>query len=198
MKRWVAAWLTAVAGSLVSMWTATAFCAEPFVEPEDVLREQDVRHGLAVVVGCGDGALAETLGKSFPGLLIHGLDADAAAVARGRTRILDGGRLYGRVSLEAWSHPRLPYASDMVSALVVHDSSSFDEEEMRRVVAPGGILCRKTTSGWTVWKKPVLGERVVASAGWYNWAAHRTWLYSRHLATGEIVWADSACSAAPT
>jgi len=124
-------------------------------ELAEVLREHDLQHGIAVVVGCRDGELVETLGASFPGLLVHGLDADASAIDRGRDRIQKAGRLYGRVSLEAWSKPMLPHASNMANVVVAQHPSTIGDEELQRVVAPRGILCRLTRSGWTVWKKPM-------------------------------------------
>jgi len=56
----------------------------------------------------------------------------------------------------------------------------------RRIVMLGQVQSAWPISGSAL----VLGDRAVASAGWYNWGPHRNWVYSLDLATGAVLWAD--------
>ena len=62
------------------------------------LSVSDIKGGLVVHVGCGDGKFtAELLAND--GCLVHGLDADGANVAKAREHIQSLG-LYGKVSVD--------------------------------------------------------------------------------------------------
>jgi outer membrane protein assembly factor BamB len=117
-----------------------------------ILEATGVQGGLIVDFGCGDGQLTAALGSAAP-FLIQGLDRDAQAVEAARQRIRGQG-LYGRISAERWTGPRLPYIDNLVNLLIVHDADSVSREEMLRVLVPGGVACRKAAAGWTKLVKP--------------------------------------------
>jgi outer membrane protein assembly factor BamB len=89
--------------------------------------------------------------------LVHRLDSSREGVRKWRERMADEG-LLGKVSIEHWTSDRLPYADNLANLLVVGRSSEVPEEELRRVVAPGGMLIREGAEGDTTWVKPVPEE----------------------------------------
>jgi len=102
-----------------------------------ILKTAGVEGGLVVHVGCGDGRLTAALHANSR-YLVHGLDADADAVARARGHIRGSG-LYGPVSVDAFDGARLPYADNLVNLLVVEGTSRVPEREITRVLAPRGV-----------------------------------------------------------
>ena len=117
-----------------------------------IVETAGVRGGLVVHVGCGDGALSAAL-RVNERYLVHGLDRDAAAVARARERIRSRG-LYGRVCIRHWTGDRLPYADNLVNLLVWEDARAPGAEEIRRVLAPLGVACVRRGGEWARTVKP--------------------------------------------
>ena len=118
-------------------------------------------------------------GESY---LVHGLDADAKQIEAARKYLASQG-LYGKVSVEQWTSPRLPYADNLVNLVVigeekvsgdgkgvrnllperpsecfaqkVPDTFSVSKEELLRVLAPGGAIYDATAgSGQKITVKP--------------------------------------------
>ncbi len=104
---------------------------------ERVLGASGIHRGLAVQVGCGDGGLLAALG-AHEGLLVQGVDTDAAVVRKTRKYLRSRG-LCGRVSAAVFDGKRLPYADNLVNLLVSCGPTSVDEEESLRVLRPGGV-----------------------------------------------------------
>ncbi len=104
----------------------------------DVLRRTRTTGGLIVHLGCGDGKLTAELCPDDR-YLAHGLDADAANVEQAR-RHIHSLRLYGRVSIEQFSSPRLPYADNLVNLVVTSGERRVSEQEIKRVLCPGGLM----------------------------------------------------------
>jgi len=101
----------------------------------------DFSHGgLAVFIGgAEDIAPAESLVNSGP-WTIHWLNADQSAVEAARGKLHTKG-LYGRISVEHWKEEHLPYADNLVTLIIIlDDETEADREELRRVLAPGGII----------------------------------------------------------
>ncbi len=73
----------------------------------EILKTTGVQGGLVVHLGCGDGKLTAAL-RAGDRYLVHGLDADAANVAKAREHIqsLD---LYGPVSATAFDGEHPPH-----------------------------------------------------------------------------------------
>jgi len=107
-------------------------------QAKKILGATGIKGGLIVHVGCGDGKLTAALrvGNQY---LVHGLDCDEANVQAAREHIRLLG-LYGRVSVEQFDGTHLPYTDNLVNLLVVtSDGSQVPDEELARVLAPGGV-----------------------------------------------------------
>jgi outer membrane protein assembly factor BamB len=125
-------------------------------QAEALLAKTGFKGGLAVCLGSSEVALSETLGRS-PGSLIQVLDRSDAKVADARERLLKAG-LYGKVTANAWTGDRLPYADNLVRLIVVEQADFVAREEMMRVLCPGGVLALRGRDGWTVTIKPRPGD----------------------------------------
>jgi len=102
-----------------------------------ILEATGIRGGLVVHVGCGDGKLTASFGKS-DGFLVHGLERSEAKIAAAREHV-QGLGLCGRVSISRWQGERLPYIDNLVNLLVMRDAGrGIRDEEIMRVLAPGG------------------------------------------------------------
>ncbi|NQT38124.1 MAG: class I SAM-dependent methyltransferase, partial [Planctomycetes bacterium] len=117
-----------------------------------ILNATDVRGGLVVHLGCGDGKLTAALraGESY---LVHGLDADIENVDRARRHVHAAG-LYGAVSIDRFDGRRLPYVDNLVNLLVAQDRGTVTTDEMRRVLAPGGVAYIREDGQWSMTVKP--------------------------------------------
>jgi len=118
----------------------------PSKSAQQILKASRVTGGLIVHLGCGDGQLTAALraGDSF---VVQGLDADARNVEAARQHIRSLG-LYGSVSVQQWSAGRLPYVDNLVSLVVRDTGCRIRDEEIMRVLAPGGVaLIRRSSSG---------------------------------------------------
>jgi len=102
-----------------------------------VLDAADVVGGLIVHLGCGDGRLTAALGAG-EACLVHGLDSDAANVAKARA-YLRGKGLYGRVSVDRFDGRRLPYIDNLVNLVVADELGGVPRAEVLRVLVPGGV-----------------------------------------------------------
>jgi len=87
---------------------------------QKILTTAGVKGGLVVHLGCGDGKLTAAL-RANDRCLVHGLDRDAANIAKAREHIQSLG-LYGKVSVEQWDGAALPYADNLVNLLVIQDA----------------------------------------------------------------------------
>jgi len=117
-----------------------------------ILEDTELRGGLIVHLGCGDGRLTAALhaGESY---LIHGLDTDGEALRQAREHIRKLG-IYGPVSVDRFDGKRLPYAENLVNLVVAEDLGSVATEEVIRVLAPGGLLYAKQEGRWRKTVKP--------------------------------------------
>ncbi|MHC4585762.1 MAG: class I SAM-dependent methyltransferase, partial [Planctomycetota bacterium] len=123
--------------------------AQPMVSEQQARRILDatnIKGGLIVHIGCGDGKLTAALHKG-DSYLVHGLDTDAQAVRTAREHIRKLG-IYGPVSVDIFDGKRLPYVDNLVNLIVAEDSGDVPEAELMRVLAPGGTLYAKKGSRW--------------------------------------------------
>ncbi|MBI5725185.1 MAG: PQQ-binding-like beta-propeller repeat protein [Planctomycetes bacterium] len=114
----------------------------PAAALEQLLKPPDVRKGLCVHVGCGDGKLTAQMcqGGKF---IVHGIDPDSANIQKARQYIQSKG-IYGPVSVECRPADRLPYTHDTVNVLIVDRldemlGKGFNIAEAMRVLAPYGV-----------------------------------------------------------
>lgn len=117
-----------------------------------ILEATELKGGLIVHLGCGDGKLTAALhaGGSY---VVHGLDTDADDVRKARESI-QGLGIYGPVSVECFDGKNLPHAENLVNLLVAEDLGSVAIEEAMRVLAPGGSLYLKQDGRWKRIVKP--------------------------------------------
>ena len=155
-KRFVAVALTLV---LLAGLATRAGAADP--SARDILDATGVKGGFIVHVGCGDGkplgppgGLTAAL-RANDSYLVHGLDADGANVEKAREHIRKLG-LYGKVSVEQWSGPCLPYTDNLVNLLVSEDlgPGAPGMAEVMRVLAPNGVAYLKVGGAWKKTVKP--------------------------------------------
>ncbi len=118
----------------------------------DILRKAGVKGGLVVHVGCGDGKLTANL-RVNDRYIVQGLDTDAANVRKARQHIRSLG-IYGAVTADTFDGKRLPYAENLINLLIVEDSAELAADEMRRVVAPLGVVVIKRDGRWRKRTKP--------------------------------------------
>ena len=130
-----------------------------------IISKLKTTRGLALDVGCGDGALAVALARQS-NLFVRCIEEDQAAVTRVR-KTIDAAGLYGlRVSAEAGNLGTLPYPSQCATLVVCGDQfvrgrRARDLKELYRVLSPNGIaligqssagqgekLSRETLEGW--------------------------------------------------
>ncbi|MBC8868289.1 MAG: class I SAM-dependent methyltransferase [Planctomycetes bacterium] len=109
--------------------------------PDELIKMADVKGGLIVQVGCGDGSLTSEL-RASDSYIVHALDVDDAKVDRARKTIMERG-VYGPVSVHLFDGVHLPYSENLVNLLVMRDTGlGIRDEEVMRVLAPGGVLLK--------------------------------------------------------
>jgi len=136
--------------SLLALSIAAHAAAAP--SARQIYQATGVNGGLVVHLGCGDGKLTAAL-RAGDGYLVHGLDADAADVATARDHIRGLG-LYGRVSVDRLTGPRLPYADHLVNLVVSEGPGEVPTAEVMRVLCPGGVAYLKKDGEWAATVKP--------------------------------------------
>ncbi|MCH5375749.1 MAG: PQQ-binding-like beta-propeller repeat protein, partial [Planctomycetes bacterium] len=140
-----------------------------------------IQGGLIVHVGCGDGRLTATL-HAGDRYLVQGLDTDTAQIETARAYIKSQ-ELYGKVSVDAFDGKHLPYIDNLVNLLVVSDRVSLDQDEIRRVLCPGGVAVTVAESD-----SPRIGDRF--SKPWPEEIDE--WTHFHHDPQGTMVGRDQA------
>jgi len=168
---------------------------------KEIFNTTGVNGGIIVHLGCGDGALTAAL-HANDGYTVHGLEADPAKVAEARRYIHEQG-IYGPVSVEHFSDTVLPYTDNLINLIVAQDVGKVFVEEIRRVLAPGGMVCyerdgkwEKTTKAWPgnidQWthflhdasNNAVADDSVVGQPRSLQWVAPPLWLRSHETPSG--------------
>jgi len=139
------------AGLALALLPVCTQAGEP-AQVKDIFAASGFKGGLIVHLGCGDGRLTAALGAG-ENCLVHGLDPDAGNVRRARGRIRSA-KLSGRVSVDLLRGPRLPYVDNLANLVVAEDLHGAPVEEVMRVLAPNGVLCRLEAGKWTTVAKP--------------------------------------------
>jgi len=102
-----------------------------------ILGATNVKGGLIVHIGCGDGKLTAAL-RVNDSYIVQGLDTDVDKVEEARKTIMSKGS-YGKVTAREFDGKNLPYIDNLVNLVVVIDKSSVSEGEILRVLAPRGV-----------------------------------------------------------
>lgn len=165
-----------------------------------ILNASGIPGGMAIHLGCGNGQLTAALAANGK-FTVQGLDADAANVAAARRYIAQQGN-YGPVSVERLTGTKLPYANDLIN-LVVDQSGAVPDDEIMRVLAPGGAACSYQDGKWKAtvkaWPKdidewthflhdagnnPVADDQRVGPPRSLRWIAPPLWLRSHETPSG--------------
>ena len=141
-----------VLATVVLLAAAGLAQAGPADDARAILDATGVQGGLVAHVGCGDARLTAALAAT-PAYLVHGLEADTAAVERARARLRQEG-VYGRVSVDTLVGAGLPYADNTVRLVVADALGPVPMAEVMRVLCPGGVAY----VGGTKTVKPVPAE----------------------------------------
>ncbi|NQT85543.1 PQQ-binding-like beta-propeller repeat protein, partial [bacterium] len=163
-------------------------------EIESVLTPVRAR-GLVVHLGCEGEMFADWL-RGNDSTVAHVLCVDPANVAKARDLIRKEG-LYGPVSVSRLVGESLPYADNLVNLLVATDLCGVAQEEILRVLVPGGEAflpaaegMRKVVKPWPddidEWThdlhdaggNPVASDRVVGPPRQLQWTAGPLWARS--------------------
>ena len=155
MKRQKNQFCVVIAFSLVILGISYLLTAQPMnpkLQAEQILKACNIKGGLIVHVGCGDGRLTAALcrGQKYR---VHGLDTDAGDIQQARKLIRSSG-LYGPVSVEHWDGPRLPYGDNLVNLLVADELGHIPMSEVMRVLVPRGVAYVKHGNTWRMDVKP--------------------------------------------
>ncbi|MBD3183586.1 PQQ-binding-like beta-propeller repeat protein [Candidatus Poribacteria bacterium] len=121
-------------------------------QAEDILDAMDVKGGLVVHVGCGDGNLTADL-KINDSYIVHGLDTDVKNVEDARKYISSLG-IYGEVSVDHLKGEKLPYIDNMVNLVVSEKLGNIPMDEVMRVLCPNGVAYIKDGDEWVKKVKP--------------------------------------------
>ncbi|UCD29720.1 MAG: PQQ-binding-like beta-propeller repeat protein [Planctomycetota bacterium] len=130
---------------------AVAIAAEESLA-QQILKATEVKGGLIVHAGCGDGKLTAAL-RANDSYMVHGLDTEAANIEKARKHIRLLG-LYGKVSVEQWDGKHLPYVDNLVNLFVAQDPDKISMDEVMRILAPNGVAYIKRGDVWTMTVKP--------------------------------------------
>ena len=111
----------------------------------ELLRQSGIQGGVVVHLGCGDGTVTAQLAAG-PQYVVQGLDTEMANVQAARKRLLSEKR-YGAVTIDRWDGRRLPYIDNFVNLIVVSHPAPVAQEEILRVLCPGGVALFTAKSG---------------------------------------------------
>ncbi|MHC4564862.1 MAG: outer membrane protein assembly factor BamB family protein [Planctomycetota bacterium] len=119
-----------------------------------IISAAEVKGGLIVHLGCGDGKLTTAL-RMNNSYVVQGLDTDEKKIDRTREHVRSLG-LYGKVTARKFDGLSLPYIDNMVNLVVCEDLGRLPLHELMRVLCPGGVALVKKNGKWdkTVKAKP--------------------------------------------
>lgn len=146
MKRWLLAWLACVLWILCALSVSTAQPQDYVQKAMQILDATNVKGGLIVHIGCGDGKLTAALHAS-DGFLVHGLDVNPENVQKAREYIRSIG-FYGKVSIDHWKGRSLPYIDNLVNLVVMEAPCDVPRTEVMRILAPKGVAYVKSGGAW--------------------------------------------------
>jgi outer membrane protein assembly factor BamB len=198
MKNRLATTVSAIAIVLATLFS-TSLATEQ--DAKMLLEMSGSGGGFVVHLGCDDGRLTTALATDDT-FTVHGLTNDAERVIAARNAITKAG-VYGRASVELFAADRLPYTDNLINLVVAEDVGNVSDDEILRVLAPGGVLLSKTEDGWRKTVKPwpdnidewshflhsannnaVAKDSVVGPPRNLQWIAPPRWLRSHETPSG--------------
>jgi len=157
-------------------------------DAKSLLKESAVQGGLIVHLDSDHAAETASLLLNER-YLVQGLNRDADAVKEMRRQLLESDR-YGDVSIYQYDGRCLPYADNLVNAIIATEDMTVPMEEIMRVLAPRGKLLlndRTVTKPWPdaidEWNHYLHGpnnnavaqDRVVGAPRSIQWVAKPRW-----------------------
>ncbi|MHC4546920.1 MAG: outer membrane protein assembly factor BamB family protein [Planctomycetota bacterium] len=119
-------------------------------QARQILDKTDIKGGLIVHLGCGNGRFTAKLRVSDR-YIVQGLDTDVTNVKKTREHIKSLG-IYGKVTANTFDGKHLPYTDNLVNLLVVSSGKfQVSNEEVMRVLVPRGVAIingKKTIKPW--------------------------------------------------
>jgi len=102
----------------------------------DLYSDAGIRGGVVVHLGVEDGKELAALHRG-EGFLVQGLVEDRSGIGRVRDHLASQG-IHGAVTVREFDGRHLPYIDNLVNLVVVSDGFRVSEEEILRVLVPGG------------------------------------------------------------
>ena len=121
-------------------------------QAEQILKACNVKGGLIVHIGCGDGKLTAAL-RANDRYFVHGLDRSNSYLTMARQYIQSLG-VYGAVSVEKLKGNSLPYIDNLVNLVVSENLNTISMSEVMRVLCPNGVAYIRQDDRWTKTVKP--------------------------------------------
>ncbi|MHC4298140.1 MAG: outer membrane protein assembly factor BamB family protein [Planctomycetota bacterium] len=112
-----------------------------------ILAECNLKGGMIVHIGCGNGDLTAALGADDR-YLVHGLDRSDSNVANARRNLQSLG-VYGAISIDKLDGATLPYIDNFVNLIVSEDLGGVPMSEVMRVLCPNGTAYIRNNGKWT-------------------------------------------------
>lgn len=114
--------------------------------------ELKTAQGLCIQIGLDEPTLRELAANG--NLLVHSLDADRSKVERLQQQML-ATTVAASLQLEHWTKSSLPHADNLANLVIVHNEQ-ISQQEIKRVLRPGGVALICTSSDVTRIIKPEL------------------------------------------
>ncbi len=137
---------------LVAFLAGAHTCSGAQLGSRSFLDAAGISGGLVVHLGSDDGEMIVSLCTSDR-YLVHGLEPKQEKVDKARKLALAEG-LGGRITFDRLIGTKLPYADNVVNAVVVSDLCGVSMEEIRRVLAPGAAAFLRQGDAWQTVENP--------------------------------------------
>jgi outer membrane protein assembly factor BamB len=138
------------------MWWVSSFAAAQLATPEqqaeEILKACEIKGGLIIHIGCGDGRLSAAL-RAGEGYLVHGLDTSQNNIERARQYLQSLG-VYGAVSVDKLEGDSLPYIDNLVNLVVAEELGTVPMSEVMRILCPDGVAYIRNNGQWAKTVKP--------------------------------------------
>lgn len=119
---------------------------------KQILEATNIKGGLVVQIGCGNGKLTAAL-HANNSYLVHGVDTETENIQKARQHI-GSLKLYGKVSADSFGGRQLPYIDNLVNLVVAEDLGDVPIVEVMRVLAPNGVAYIEEDGEWKKIVKP--------------------------------------------
>jgi SAM-dependent methyltransferase len=138
--------------AIIVLLGRSARTSEP-TKAKQILDSTDVKGGLVVHVGCGNGELTTAL-RAEAGYVVLGLDTDAHNVTQARRNVRLKGFAGGQVTIDRFDGRRLPLIDNLANLVVAEDLGDVSIEEVTRVLCPNGVAYIHRDGQWQKTIKP--------------------------------------------